>query len=172
MLDVKTKTLISEEEIKKRVTYCGERLKEKYEGKPLLFVGLLKGSFIFLADLARATQIQCEITFIKTKSYRSGKERSELTVNFDEDIDFSKFNVVIVEDIVDTGHTLKEVTKLISKKNPISLYVIALIDKPSGREVEYSPDECLFEVGNEFIVGYGLDMDGYWRNLPYIAAVI
>jgi hypoxanthine phosphoribosyltransferase len=172
MLNIETKVLISEDEIKKRVTDCGKRLKEKYDGKPLLFVGLLKGSFIFLADLARATQIQSEITFIKTKSYRSGKERSELTVDFEEDIDFSKFNVVIVEDIVDTGHTLKEVTRLLAEKNPISLYVIALIDKPSGREIKYSPDECLFKVGNEFIVGYGLDMDEIGRGLPYIAAVI
>ncbi|MDR0986366.1 MAG: hypoxanthine phosphoribosyltransferase [Ruminococcus sp.] len=169
--DTKIEVLISEADIREKVSQCGKRISEKYDGKPLLLIGMLKGSFIFLADLSRAITIPARIEFIKTSSYRSGKIRGELEINIDESINFSDYNVVIVEDIVDTGHTLAAVTKLIAKKSPRSLYVIALVNKPSGREIEYTPDECLFEVGDEFVVGYGLDMDEFGRNLPFIGAV-
>jgi hypoxanthine phosphoribosyltransferase len=163
--------LISESDIKTRVRECGKRLSEKYNGKPLLIIGMLKGSFIFLADLAREITVPARLEFIRTRSYRSGKVRGELEINYDRTIDFSEYDVLVVEDIVDSGHTLKAVSELIGEQNPRSLYVIALVNKPSGREVEYTPDECLFEVGDEFIVGYGLDMDEFGRNLPYIGAV-
>jgi hypoxanthine phosphoribosyltransferase len=167
----KIDVLISESVIRERVRECGKRISEKYSGKPLLIIGMLKGSFIFLADLSREITVPARIEFIRTRSYRSGKVRGELEINYDQNIDFSEYDVLIVEDIVDSGHTLKAVSKLIGEKNPRSLYVIALVNKPSGREVEYTPDECLFEVGDEFIVGYGLDMDEFGRNLPYIGAV-
>jgi hypoxanthine phosphoribosyltransferase len=169
--DKKIDVLISAEDIEKKISECGKRLSEKYSGKPLLFIGMLKGSFIFLADLARQVTVPSRIEFIKTRSYRSGKVRGELEINYDRNLNFSDYDIVVVEDIVDSGHTLKAVAKLIGEKSPRSLYVIALLNKPSGREVEYTPDECLFEVGDEFVVGYGLDMDEFGRNLPFIGAI-
>jgi hypoxanthine phosphoribosyltransferase len=168
---LKIEELISEAEIKERVKDCGKRISKMYEGKPLLLIGTLKGSFMFLADLSREITVPARIDFITAKSYRDGKNRSELEIKIDDSISFSDYDVIIVEDIVDTGHTLNAVTKLIREKNPRSLYVIALVNKPSGREIEYTPDECLFEVGDEFVVGYGLDMDEFGRNLPFIGAV-
>jgi hypoxanthine phosphoribosyltransferase len=172
MLNVKTKVLISEDEIKTAVKALGERITTEYEGKPLMIVGMLKGAFIFVSDLLRAVDLPARVEFIKTKSYTDGKNRGSLTVDIDEKIKFSDYHVIIAEDIIDSGFTLKEVSKIIREKNPLSLKIVALLDKPSGRETEFNDFESLFTVGNEFIVGYGLDMDEIGRGLPYIAAVI
>jgi hypoxanthine phosphoribosyltransferase len=163
------KVLISEADIKTAGSDCGKRITREYEGKPLLMVGMLKGAFIFTADLLRAVDIPARVEFIRTRSYTEGKNRGELTIDFDESINFSGYHVIIIEDIIDSGHTLKAVTKLINEKKPKSLKVIALLDKPSGRETDFEDFESLFTVGDEFVVGYGLDMDEVGRGLPYIA---
>jgi hypoxanthine phosphoribosyltransferase len=172
MLKVNHKILISEADIQTAVKALGERIEREYEGKPLMFVGMLKGSFIFASDLLRAVSLPAKIEFIKAKSYTDGKNRGDLTIDFDENIRFSDYHVIIIEDIIDSGATMKAVSELISRKNPLSLKIIALIDKPTGRETDFEDFEALFTVGDEFVVGYGLDMDELGRGLPYVAAVL
>jgi hypoxanthine phosphoribosyltransferase len=171
LLKTDYKILISEAQIRSAVSACGERISREYEGKPLLIIGMLKGAFIFTADLLRAVKIPARVDFIKTRSYTDGKNRGELKVDFDESINFSDYHVIITEDIIDSGHTLKAVTAMIREKSPKSLEVIALLDKPTGRETDFNDFEALFTVGDEFVVGYGLDMDESGRGLPFIASV-
>lgn len=163
-------TLISEEELKREIQKAGEMLSHEYEGKPLLLVSVLKGAFIFLADLSRAVSIPCEIDFMSAKSYFEGTSSSgnvEITMDLKHDI--SKYHVVIVEDIIDTGRTLKEIVKLLNVREPLSLKLLTLLDKPERRVVDLKADYSLFTIPDKFVIGYGLDCGEYYRNLPYIA---
>ena len=123
-----------------------------------------------MADLCREITVPCEIGFMCAKSYYSGTVSSgavKITMDLDQDI--SKYHVIIVEDIIDTGRTLKDVVMLLKARNPLSLKVITLLDKPSRRLVEFEADEALFTIPDLFVIGYGLDCAEYYRNLPYIA---
>ena len=123
-----------------------------------------------MADLCRAVSVPCEIAFMCAKSYYQGTVSSGVVnITMDIEQDISGYHVIIVEDIIDTGRTLFDVTKLLRARNPLSLRVITLIDKPSRRLVDFTPDLALFEVEDYFIIGYGLDCGEYYRNLPYIA---
>ncbi len=162
--------LITKEEIDVAIKKAGREIDKIYDGRPILLVSILKGAFVFLADLARAVTAPSEIGFMCAKSYYEGTVSSgivQITMDLDQDI--SKYHVVIVEDIVDTGRTLKDVVKLLEARNPISLRVITLLDKPSRRIVDYNPDVSLFTIPDHFVIGYGLDCGEYYRNLPYIA---
>ncbi len=163
-------TLISEEQIKAEIKKAGEKITELYDGRPILLVGILKGSFVFMADLCRAIKAPCEVAFMCAKSYFSGTE-STGTVNIvmDLDRDVSKYHVVIAEDIIDTGRTLKHLYQMIKQRNPLSLTVVTLLDKKERRVVEFTPDISLFDIPDYFVIGYGLDCDEKYRNLPYIA---
>lgn len=162
--------LITEEQIKEEIKKAGEKISKLYDGKPILLVGILKGSFVFMADLSRAINAPCEIAFMCAQSYFSGTESSgKVNIVMDLDRDVSKYHVVIVEDIVDTGRTLKHIHKMIGDRNPLSLHVITLLDKKERRVVEFTPDISLFEIPDYFVIGYGLDCDEKYRNLPYIA---
>lgn len=162
--------LISEEEIKKAISETGELINSYYDGRPILLVSILKGAFVFLADLARAVTVPCEIGFMVAKSYYNGTQSSgTVNITMDIDKDISKYHVIIVEDIIDTGRTLKEVYKLLKSRNPISLKVITLLDKPSRRHVDFEADKALFTIPDLFVIGYGLDCAEMYRNLPYIA---
>lgn len=164
------RVLISEEEIKKAVAEAGERLSKEYEGKPLLLVSVLKGAFIFLADLAKAVTIPCEIGFMAAKSYFDSTESAgEVEITMDLAQDISNYHVVIVEDIVDTGRTLSLLVKKLRERKPLSLKVLTLLDKPDRRVVDFEADESLFTIPDHFVIGYGLDYGEYYRNLPYIA---
>lgn len=164
------KILISEEEIKSKITEVGKQLSKQYDGKPLLLVSILKGAFIFLADLSRAIQIPCEIGFMSAKSYYNGTSSSgKVTITMDLSQDISNYHVIIVEDIIDTGRTLKDVINILKSRKPLSLQVVTLLDKPSRRLVELNADVSLFTIPDLFVVGYGLDCAEYYRNLPYIA---
>jgi hypoxanthine phosphoribosyltransferase len=169
--DTLGETVISADKIKTAVEDCGKRISEAYRGKPLLMVGMLKGAFVFLSDLVRSVSIPCETDFMRVSSYGDGTEAGKLKIITDLNKDIKSYHVIIVEDIVDTGRTLKSVTKLLKDRSPLSLKVITLIDKPSRREVDYTPDETLFTIPDVFIVGYGLDYAEYGRNLPYIASL-
>ena len=164
------RVLITEEEIRAAVKSIGKQISDSYDGRPILLVSILKGAFVFLADLCREITVPCEIGFMAAKSYYSGTESvGAVKITMDLDQDISKYHVIIVEDIIDTGRTLKDVVNLLRARNPISLQVITLLDKPSRRLVEFSADVSLFTIPDHFVIGYGLDCGEHYRNLPYIA---
>ena len=130
----------------------------------------MKGAFVFMADLCRAVSVPCEIGFMCAKSYYSGTvSTGNVKITMDLDQDISKYHVVIVEDIIDTGRTLNDVVKILKERNPVSLHVITLLDKPSRRLVDFTADMVLFTIPDHFVIGYGLDCGEHYRNLPYIA---
>lgn len=164
------RVLISEAEIKAAVKEAGKKISESYDGRPLLLVSILNGAFVFMADLCREITVPCEVAFMCAKSYYKGTESSGIiNITMDLEQDISGYHVVIVEDIIDTGRTLNDVVKLLKARNPLSLRVVTLLDKPSRRLVEFEPDMALFEIEDHFVIGYGLDCGELYRNLPYIA---
>ena len=164
------KILITEEEINAALDTAGKAINDIYDGRPILLVSILKGAYVFMADLCRRVTVPCEIGFMCAKSYYSGTFSSgavKITMDLEQDI--TKYHVVIVEDIIDTGRTLNDVVKLLRARNPLSLKVITLLDKPSRRVVDFKADMALFTIPDYFVIGYGLDCGEYYRNLPYIA---
>ena len=164
------RVLITKEEIDAAIAKAGKKIAEIYDGRPILLVSILKGAFVFMADLCRAVDAPCEIGFMCAKSYYKGTVSSgivQITMDLEQDI--SGYHVVIVEDIVDTGRTLNDVVNLLKARNPLSLRVVTLLDKPSRRLVDFTPDLSLFTIPDHFVIGYGLDCGEYFRNLPYIA---
>ena len=162
--------LISEDEIKAAVEKAGKVIDQIYDGTPILLVSILKGSFVFLADICRAISAPCEVGFMCAKSYYEGTVSSGVVqITMDLGVDISNYHVVIVEDIIDTGRTLSDIVRLLSGRNPKSLRVVTLLDKPSRRLVEFEADMALFTIPDHFVIGYGLDCGEYFRNLPYIA---
>ncbi|MBO5934843.1 MAG: hypoxanthine phosphoribosyltransferase [Clostridia bacterium] len=162
--------VITKDEIAEAVKKAGRQISESYDGRPILLVSILKGAFVFMSDLCRAVTVPCEIGFMCAKSYYNNTVSSgtvKITMDLDQDI--SNYHVIIVEDIIDTGRTLKDVVKLLQERNPLSLKVITLLDKPSRRLVDFEPDMALFTIPDYFVIGYGLDCGEYYRNLPYIA---
>lgn len=162
--------IITEEEIKAAIKKAGDLINSLYDGTPILLVSILKGSFVFLADICREINVPCEVGFMAAKSYYEGTQSSgvvKITMDLQQDI--SKYHVIIVEDIVDTGRTLSDVVKLLKSRNPISLRVVTLLDKPDRRSVHFKADYSLFTIPDYFVIGYGLDCGEYYRNLPYIA---
>ena len=164
------KILITEEEIKEAVKKAGKEISDSYDGRPILLVSILNGAFVFMADLCREVTVPCEVAFMAAKSYFSGTTSSgnvQITMDLEQDI--SNYHVIIVEDIIDTGRTLNEIVKLLKARNPLSLKVITLLDKPSRRVVDFEADVTLFTIPDYFVIGYGLDCGEHYRNLPYIA---
>lgn len=164
------RVVITEQEIKEAIAKAGKLIDSWYDGTPILLVSVLKGAFVFMADLARAVSVPCEIDFMCAKSYYKGTNSTGMvSIKMDLDHDVSKYNVIIVEDIIDTGRTLKDIYNLLKTRNPLSLKVITLLDKPERRVVEFLPDYSLFTIPDYFVIGYGLDCSELYRNLPYIA---
>ena len=164
------RVLITEEEIREATKKIGKEISDSYDGHPILLVSILKGAFVFMADLAREITVPCEIGFMCAKSYYSGTvSTGAVKITMDLEQDISGYHVVIVEDIIDTGRTLKDVVDLLKSRNPLSLEVITLLDKPSRRVVDFKADMALFTIDDHFVIGYGLDCGEYYRNLPYIA---
>ena len=164
------RVLVSEEEIKEAIARVGKEISDSYDGRPILLVSILKGAFVFMADLCRAITVPCEIGFMAAKSYYSGTvSTGAVKITMDLDQDVSNYHVIIVEDIIDTGRTLNDVVNLLKTRNPISLKVVTLLDKPSRRVVDFKADVVLFTIPDHFVIGYGLDCAEFYRNLPYIA---
>jgi hypoxanthine phosphoribosyltransferase len=164
------KILITKEEIDEKIKEAGKYIDAIYDGRPIMLVSILKGAFVFMADICRAVTVPSEIGFMCAKSYYEGTESSGVVkITMDLDRDISNYHVVIIEDIVDTGRTLNDVMKLLATRNPLSLRVITLLDKPSRRVVDFTPELSLFTIPDHFVIGYGLDCNEYFRNLPYIA---
>ena len=164
------KIILSEAEIQQKIKETGEIISKRYQGKPLMLVSILKGSFIFLADLCRSLTIPCEIGFMRVSSYYEGTSSSgKVDIIMDLDRDVRGYHVIITEDIIDTGRTLYDIIDRIKARDPLSVEVITLLDKPERRLVPLKADMSLFEIPDLFVVGYGLDCGEKCRNLPYIA---
>ncbi len=164
------RAVITKEEIDAAIAQAGREISASYDGRPILLVAILKGSFVFLADLCRAIEVPCEIGFMCAKSYYNGTVSSgEVKITMDLEQDISRYHVILVEDIIDTGRTLRDVAAVLRARNPLSFRVITLLDKPSRRLVEFVPDKALFTIPDFFVIGYGLDCAEQYRNLPYIA---
>ena len=164
------RVIVTEEEIREAIAKVGKQISDSYDGRPILLVSILKGAFVFMADLCRAITVPCEICFMAAKSYYSGTvSTGAVKVTMDLDQDISQYHVIIVEDIIDTGRTLNDVVNLLKGRNPLSLKVVTLLDKPSRRLVDFKADVSLFTIPDYFVIGYGLDCGEYYRNLPYIA---
>lgn len=162
--------IVSEEEIQRAVKEAAKMIDDLYDGVPILLVSILKGSFIFLSDLCREIHVPCEIGFMTAKSYYEDTQSSGIVkISMDLQQDISRYHVIIVEDIIDTGRTLNDVVKLLKARKPVSLQVVTLLDKPDRRIVDFRADYVLFTIPDLFVIGYGLDYGEYYRNLPYIA---
>jgi hypoxanthine phosphoribosyltransferase len=164
------RVLITKEEIDVAIKKAGEEIDKIYDGRPILLVSILKGAFVFLADLCRSVSVPCEIGFMCAKSYYEGTVSAGVVkITMDLDKDIAGYHVVIVEDIIDTGRTLSDIVRILESRNPLSLRVVSLLDKPSRRLVDFEADLALFTIPDHFVIGYGLDCGEYFRNLPYIA---
>ena len=166
------KVLLPEEEIKARVQVLGDQLYEAFHDKNPLFVGVLKGCFIFMADLVRAAQLKSELEFIGVSSYHNGTKSSgvvQITRDLQEDINGR--DIIIVEDILDSGNTLVFLKNYLMAKGAASITIVTLLDKPSRREKAITADYAGFVVPDEFVVGYGLDYAQQYRNMPYIGVL-
>lgn len=166
------KILITEEEIQAAAKRLAEQIDRDYAGEDIIFVGLLKGSVQFMADLMKHINSMCTVDFMCVSSY-GNHTKSTGRVNIIKDLSepIDDKNVIIVEDIIDSGNTLSFITKYFAAKNAKSVRIATLLNKPSRREVEIDVDYVGFEVPDEFVVGYGLDYREYYRNLPYIGVL-
>lgn len=164
--------LIDEETLQKRVKELGAAISEAYRGQDLFMISVLKGSIMFMADLCRAISIPHEIDFMATSSYGASVQSTGV-VRILKDLEepIVGRNLLIVEDIIDSGHTLSYLRGLLQQRNPATLRIVTLLDKPERREVDIPVDWTGFSIPNEFVVGYGLDYDEIYRNLPYIGVL-
>ena len=161
--------LISEDELQHRISELAAEIDRDYrDHAPLLCIGVLKGSVFFLVDLLKKVTVPVEIDFLQTSSYRSGTTPGEVRIRKDVDVAIRGRHVLIIEDIVDTGHTLSTVLGLFRFRGAKSVKLCALLDKHQAREVAVSVDYSGFKIDNVFVVGYGLDLDERYRELPYI----
>ena len=165
------KILVTEEDIKKRVDELAEELNKKYAGEEVLVVCILSGSVMFFADLVRKLTFPVELNFLKVSSYGSGAVSGELNVVLDLKCDIKNKKVIIIEDIVDTGNTIKKVKNMLLARKPEELVICSFLDKPSRRVCDISADYVGFVIPDEFVVGYGLDYNEKYRQLPYIGVL-
>lgn len=167
------KVLVTEEEIQSRVRELGAEISRDYAGKQILIVCILRGGVMFTVDLVRHIDVPLAIEFMAVSSYVNGARQSEgeVRITLDLNTSITGKEVLIVEDIIDSGNTLASVIELLHTRNPKSVYVCTLLDKYERREVEVPIRYCGFKIKNEFVFGYGLDMDDYYRNLPFVGTV-
>ena len=166
--DIK-EVLCSEEQLSKKISELGAAITRDYAGKDLLLVSILKGSVMVMADLMRAVDLPLQIDFMNVSSYGAGTETTgAVKILKDLDVDIKGKHVLIVEDILDSGVTLHNLMKLLTQRNPASIEICTLFSKPSRRKVEVPVRYMGFEIPDAFIVGYGLDYDEKYRNLPYV----
>ena len=168
------KIMIGAETIQARILEIGANLNQQYEGKKPVLLGILNGCFLFMADLVKQIDVDCEIAFMKVSSYHGGMESQRVvTEDYDLKMDISNRHVVIIEDIVDTGHTMRFVVDKLKARNPASVSICTLLHKPTAMEHQIEEMEHIaFEIENKFVVGYGLDYKGFGRNLNEIYQVV
>lgn len=165
--------LVTEEQLHQKVREIGAQISHDYEGRNLLLVSILKGAVVFMADIMRAITIPCAIDFMVVSSYGGANTTTTGLVKIikDLDADLTGRDVLIVEDILDTGVTLSRLVPMLKMRNPNSVRLCAILSKPSRRKADIEPDYLGFEVPDEFVVGYGLDYDEKYRNLPYVGVL-
>lgn len=169
MLTEHAKILISENDLKTKIKEVAEKITADYNGEEVLFVGILKGCIHFYSDLTREVSLPLTMDFMAISSYGSGTTSSgEVKMLKDLDKSICGKNVIIVEDIIDSGNTLSYLKRLLSSRQPKSIKICTLLDKPSRRKVDLNPDYCCFTIPDEFVFGYGLDVDQKYRNLKDI----
>lgn len=168
MHDAIERVLISEEQIKARIAQLAQELEAEYANKNPLFVGLLKGVVVFFADMFRAVQIPCELDFMVVSSYSGTNTTGVINVRKDLDTDIKGRHVVILEDIIDSGLTLSHTLEFLRSREPASIKICTLLDKPARRKAPLSADYIGFTIPDEFVVGYGMDFNEQFRNLPYV----
>jgi hypoxanthine phosphoribosyltransferase len=168
----KEKILISREAIEKRVHEIADAVSRDYQGRELVVIGVLKGAFIFMADLVRALQVPCVVDFVRLASYGSGSQTAgKVVLTKDLETSIRDKDILIVEDIVDTGLTLSHLVNWLKERNPRSLRVCALLDKRARRKVPFEADYVGFAIEDRFVVGYGLDFDERSRFLPDVCTL-
>lgn len=164
--------LLSEDQIKARIAELGRELTADYAGKNPIFIGVLKGVVMFFADMVRAIPLDCQIDFMAVSSYGGGTQSSgKIQIQKDISVDLAGRHVVILEDILDSGLTLSHTAAYLKTKGPASLKICTLLDKPDRRKAEVQADYVGFTIPNLFVVGYGLDFDENYRNLPYVGVL-
>ena len=163
--------LISEEELRASVAAMGAKITKDFAGKDPVFVGVLKGCFVFMADLMRFIDLTCSVDFMAVSSYSGTNSTGAVKINKDLSQDIEGRHVIIVEDILDTGVTLSYLKNYLLGRNPASISIATLMDKPSRRKADIYADYSCFEVPDAFVVGYGLDYNECYRNLPYIVVL-
>ena len=163
--------LISEEEIQKKVAEMGKKISEDFRDKDPLFVGVLKGCFIFMADLMRYVDIRCSMDFMAVSSYSGTSSTGAVKINKDLSEDIEGRHVIIVEDILDSGVTLSYLKQYLMVRKPAFISIATLMDKPARRKADVYADYSCFEIPDAFVVGYGLDYNERYRNLPYIGVL-
>lgn len=172
MKDDILKVLLSEQEIQAKVAELGRQITEDYQDKKLLMVSVLKGSVIFMADLMRAINCHARIDFMSVSSYgNSTKSSGVVKIIKDLDMNLEGYDLLLVEDILDSGKTLYYLREILKERNPASIRIATLLNKPERRTADIVPDYSCFEVPDEFVVGYGLDYAEKYRNLPYIGVL-
>ncbi|MGL4826212.1 MAG: hypoxanthine phosphoribosyltransferase [Vibrionaceae bacterium] len=165
--------LISEKEIQQRIYTLAEQITDFYQdSSDLVMVGLLRGSFIFIADLARSIQCPLSLDFMTVSSYGQSMHSGDVTILKDLEDDIKGRDVLLVEDIIDTGKTLHSVREILARRKPKSIRICTLLDKPARREIDIPVDWVGFEIPDEFVVGLGIDYAQKYRNLPYIGKVV
>ena len=165
--------LVSEQQLRDKVAELGAAISRDYAGRDLLLVSILKGAVVFMADLMRAVTIPCGIDFMVVSSYGGANTTTTGLVKIVKDLDqdLTGKDVLIVEDILDTGVTLSHLVPMLQMRNPNSVKICAILSKPSRRQADIEPDYKGFDVPDEFVVGYGLDYDEKYRNLPYVGVL-
>lgn len=165
--------LVTQEQLQQKVAELGAQISRDYEGKDLLLVSILKGGAVFMADIMRAITIPCEIDFMAVSSYGGSNTNSTGLVKVIKDLDtnLDGKNLLIIEDILDTGITLSNLVPMLKMRNPNSVKLCTILSKPSRRKANIEPDYLGFEVPDEFVVGYGLDYNELYRNLPYVGVL-
>lgn len=163
--------LISQEDLEAKVSEIGRRISEDFRGKDPIFVGVLKGCFIFMADLMRHVDIRCSMDFMAVSSYSGTRSTGEVRITKDLREPIMGRHLILVEDILDSGVTLSYLKKYLFNHAPASITIVTLMDKPSRRKADIKADYSCFEVPDAFVVGYGLDYNEHYRNLPYIGVL-
>lgn len=171
MLNDLKKILVTEAEIKQIVKRVSSAITKDYKDKELVIIGILKGGAPFMMDLIKEINLPLIIDFIRVESYHGGTTSGELIFRKDIEVDIANKHVLIVDDIIDSSRTLKMVIELFKKRHASSIEVVTLLDKPSGRVIDYTPKYIGTTIGNEFVVGYGLDYQEKYRNVPCIGVL-
>lgn len=172
MENLNTKVLIGREQLSARIKELAGMINKDFANEDIVLVCILKGSFMFLADLAREIDLPVKIEFMSVSSYEGKTSSGQVRINYDIGRDVEGENIIIVEDIVDTGLTIDYLVKYFSVRKPKTVKICSLLSKPESYKLEHKIDYVGFEISNEFVIGYGLDLDGRYRELPEILQVL